>query len=54
MSGKTMRVHWYDPRTGRSIRIGHVGGADTRFGIVCPDGEDWVMVFDSVEEFEMP
>ncbi len=54
MSGKTMRVHWYNPRTGRSIRIGHVGGSDTRFGIVAPDDEDWVIVFDSVPEHRMP
>jgi hypothetical protein len=54
MSGETMRVHWYNPRTGRSIRIGHVGGSDTRFGVVSPDSEDWFMVFDRVPEFEMP
>jgi hypothetical protein len=54
MSGKTMRVHWYNPRTGRSIRIGHVGGQDTNFGVVCPDDQDWVMVFDSIPDFEMP
>ncbi|MDZ4699430.1 MAG: hypothetical protein SH809_06980 [Rhodothermales bacterium] len=40
--------------TGRSIRIGHVGGSDTRFGIVSPDDQDWVMVFDSVPEHQMP
>ena len=54
MSGKTMRMHWYNPRTGQANRIGHVGGNDTRFGVVCSDEEDWVMVFDSVEEFVMP
>ncbi len=54
MSGKRMRVHWYNPRTGRSIRIGHVGGGDTGFGVVAPDDNDWLMIFDSVEEFQMP
>lgn len=54
MSGKRMRVHWYNPRSGRSIRIGHVGGGDERFGVVCPDGEDWVMVFDNMPDLTMP
>lgn len=54
MSGKTMRVHWYNPRTGESIKIGHVAGKDERFGVVCPDDNDWVMIFDCEPEFTMP
>ncbi|MBK8505907.1 MAG: hypothetical protein IPL46_29175 [Saprospiraceae bacterium] len=53
MSDKRMRVHWYNPRTGKSIRIGHVGG-DPRFGIVAPDDNDWLLIFDCVPEWQMP
>ena len=54
MSGTSMRVHWFNPRTGKSIKIGHMGGQDERFGVVCPDDNDWVMVLDSNPEFKMP
>ena len=47
MSGNTMRMHWYNPRTGYFIQIGHVGGTDAQFGLVTPDDNDWVIVFDN-------
>ena len=48
ISGKPMRMHWYDPRTGTSIRIG-VAELRERFGITPPSEEDWVLVFDKNE-----
>ena len=54
MSGERMRVHWYNPRTGRTMRLGHVGGSDRRFGVVAPDGDDWVMIFDNLPEMVLP
>lgn len=47
MSGNAMRMHWYNPRFGSFIQIGHVGGNDTQFGLVTPDDNDWVLVFDN-------
>lgn len=53
ISGNNMRMHWYNPRNGRSLRI---GSAETRerFGIVPPSEEDWVMVMDCDDGFQMP
>ena len=53
MSGKSMRMHWYSPRTGKSLRI---GGSENkpRFGITAPSEEDWVVVFDCDPNFKMP
>ena len=53
ISGHTMRMHWYNPRTGVAIRIGHAGG-DPSFGVVAPDSEDWVMVFDNLPDWKIP
>ena len=47
MSGNAMRMHWYNPRFGSFTQIGHVGGNDTQFGLVTPDDNDWVLVFDN-------
>ena len=53
MSDKSMRLHWYNPRSGQAIQIGHVGG-DPNFGIVTPDEQDWILVFDSEPDWKMP
>ncbi|MEO6221402.1 MAG: DUF4038 domain-containing protein, partial [Ginsengibacter sp.] len=45
ISGKPMRMHWYNPRTGKAIKIG-VAETRERFGIAPPSEEDWVLVFD--------
>ena len=44
ISGKPMRLDWYNPRTGEVIKI---GTAETRerYGIDPPSEEDWVLVF---------
>jgi hypothetical protein len=47
-----MRMHWYNPRTGTSIRIG-VAELRERFGITPPSEEDWVLVFDK-DELNLP
>jgi len=48
ISGKPMRMNWYNPRTGENIKI---GTAETRerYGIVPPSEEDWVLVFYDVD-----
>lgn len=45
ISGKPMRMHWYDPRTGEATRIG-VAETRERFGISPPSEDDWLLVFD--------
>ncbi|MEP7141413.1 MAG: DUF4038 domain-containing protein [Ferruginibacter sp.] len=45
MTGKPMRMHWYDPRTGEAIKIG-VAETREKFGVTPPSEEDWVLVFD--------
>lgn len=45
MTGKPMRMHWYNPRTGEALKIG-VAETRERFGISPPSEEDWVLVFD--------
>ena len=45
MTGKPMRMHWYNPRTGEALKIG-VAELRERFAIVPPSEEDWVLVFD--------
>jgi hypothetical protein len=51
ISGKKMRVHWFNPRTGDFLKMGHVSGDDDNFGLVCPDANDWVLVFDRDPKF---
>jgi len=48
ISGKPMRMNWYNPRTGENIKI---GTAETRerYGIVPLSEEDWVLVFYDVD-----
>lgn len=53
MSEHTMRLHWYNPRSGISIKIGHVGGSE-RFGLIPPDEKDWLLICDADEEFSVP
>lgn len=45
ISGRYMRMHWYNPRTGTALRIG-VAELRERYGITPPSEEDWVLVFD--------
>jgi hypothetical protein len=45
MSGKPMKMHWFNPRTGEALRIG-VAETRDKFGITPPSEEDWVIVFD--------
>lgn len=45
ISGKPMRMHWYNPRTGEALKIG-VAETRERYGISPPSEEDWVLVFD--------
>ena len=53
ISGKYMRMHWYDPRTGEAMKIG-VAETRERFGITPPSEEDWVLVFDNGKSLQMP
>ncbi|MFN8347069.1 MAG: DUF4038 domain-containing protein [Spirosomataceae bacterium] len=53
ISSQRLTVHWYNPRTGKLIRIGQVKG-DERFGVIAPTEEDWVMVFSEGVDFNMP
>jgi len=45
LSGKYMRMHWFNPRTGVALRIG-VAELRERYGMTPPSEEDWVLVFD--------
>ncbi|QHT71108.1 DUF4038 domain-containing protein [Rhodocytophaga rosea] len=45
MTGKPMRMHWFNPHTGTALRIG-VADIREKFGITPPSEEDWVIVFD--------
>ena len=53
ISGKPMRMHWYNPRTGVALKIG-VADTKERFGVAPPSEEDWVLVFDNDPAFKMP
>ncbi|MCB0657023.1 MAG: DUF4038 domain-containing protein [Saprospiraceae bacterium] len=53
MSESVMRMHWYNPRTGQFIRIGHAGH-DSHFGVVTPDDDDWVLIFDGIPDWQLP
>lgn len=53
LSGVTMRMHWYNPRKGTYLKIGHVGGNETNFGLVTPDDNDWVLVLDNLPAWKM-
>ncbi len=44
ISGKLMRMNWYNPRTGGNIKIGTAETRD-RYGIDPPTEDDWVLVF---------
>ena len=48
ISGKPMRLDWYNPRTGENIKIGTAETRD-RYGIDPPSEEDWVLVFYDVD-----
>ncbi|MBD2704294.1 DUF4038 domain-containing protein [Spirosoma sp. BT702] len=52
MTGKPMRMHWFNPRTGTSLRIG-VAETRPKFGVTPPSEEDWVLVFDD-HELKLP
>jgi hypothetical protein len=47
ISGKPMRMHWYNPRNGEVLKIG-VAETRERYGISPPSEEDWVLVFDDM------
>ena len=53
ISGKTIRMHWYNPRTGVFMFIGRVG-KDPHFGVVTPDTDDWLLVFDANPDWQIP
>ena len=53
ISGKTFRMHWYNPRTGVFMFIGRVG-KDPHFGVVTPDTDDWLLVFDANPDWQIP
>lgn len=53
ISGKPMRMHWYNPRTGTSLRIG-VAAPTERYGFAPPSEEDWILVLDNDPNFKMP
>lgn len=53
ISGKYMRMHWFNPRTGEALKIG-VAETRERFGITPPSEEDWVLVFDNDKSLQMP
>ncbi|MFT4203601.1 MAG: DUF4038 domain-containing protein [Chitinophagaceae bacterium] len=44
ISGKPMHINWYNPRTGRNIKIG-TAEPRTRYAVDPPSEEDWVLVF---------
>ncbi len=48
ISGKPMRMNWYNPRTGENIKIGTCETRE-RYGIDPPSDEDWVLIFYSVD-----
>lgn len=45
MTDRPMRMHWFNPRTGKPLRIG-VAELRERFGVTPPSEEDWILVFD--------
>ena len=53
ISGKPMRMHWYNPRTGEATKIG-VAETRERFGIAPPSEQDWVLVFDDDASMKLP
>lgn len=53
ISGKPMRMHWYNPRAGEALKIG-VAETRERYGITPPSEEDWVLVFDDDKSLQMP
>lgn len=53
ISQERFTVQWYNPRTGKLIRIGQVKGDDC-FGVFAPTEEDWVMIFTAGEELKLP
>lgn len=48
ISGKPMRMNWYNPRTGENIKIGTAETRD-RYGVAPPSEEDWVLIFYNVD-----
>lgn len=44
ISGKPMRMNWYNPRTGEVMTIG-VAENRERYGIAPPSEDDWVLIF---------
>ena len=44
ISGKPMRMNWYNPQTGENTKIGTCETRE-RYAIDAPSQEDWVLVF---------
>ena len=53
ISGKPMRMHWYNPRSGEAIKIG-VAETRERYGMTPPSEEDWALVFDDASLLNPP
>lgn len=49
LSGADKKAWWYDPRTGKAVKIGKVSGASGRF-IPPSSGKDWVLVLDDARQ----
>jgi hypothetical protein len=45
ISGQSLFAFWYNPRTGKSMRIGGLPVSD-QFGFATPSSEDWVLVLE--------
>jgi hypothetical protein len=46
LSGDTLAVHWFDPRTGLTHHAENIPTGDTREFTPPPGGPDWVLVLD--------
>lgn len=48
MYNKSMRMNWYNPRTGENIKIG-TAEVRERYAMTPPSEEDWVLIFYDVQ-----
>lgn len=50
LAGKTMRVWWFDPRTGRATSAGTVAASASHEFVPPKTGADWVLVLDDASK----